>query len=269
MHGAVGEDELRPGGVRRTPVLAGRQVRPAGVAQQAVALARGAVGASEEERLVPEPRAGRVVIDVHGLLADEQGVRSPVGEGGQVHQAGRAVGHGQVVGGVVGLAPDPAAAAVDGLVVVYGRQRHRRPAAGADVELERDGPGAGVVDVFLLDIGEDGEGPGAGLVGAETFGVADAPVVGVGGAVVVGVDVSGRAVGGVDELLAVPAGVAGEDAEGVMVHLEGEADLLEVVGAGHAAGGLAHLLHGGTAGRSARRRCRSPLAVRSEVDPFV
>ena len=35
---------------------------------------------------------------------------------------------------------------------------------------------------------------------------------------------------------------AGQDAVGVVMELEAEADLLEVVGAGHAVGGLAHVL---------------------------
>ena len=169
----------------------------------------------------------------------------PVGDAGDAPQGEAAVGDDEGVGGVVGLAPLPAAAAVAGVGVVLGRQGDGLAAARADEQLHRIGPGACGEHVLLLDVGQQGEGPRAGLVGPGAVGVADAPVEGVIDDGVLGVDEGGRAAGGEDGLLAVPAAVVGEGVPVVVVHLEGEADLLEVVGAGHAVSGLAHLLHGG------------------------
>ena len=167
-----------------------------------------------------------------------------VGDAGDAPEGEAAVGDDEGVGGVVGLAPLPAAAAVAGVGVVLGRQGDGQPAAGADEQLDRVGPGAGGEHVLLLDVGQQGEGPGAGLVGPGAVGVADAPVEGVIDDSVLGVDVGGHTAGGEDGLSAVPAAVVGEGVAAVVVHLEGEADLLEVVGAAGAGGGLAHLLHG-------------------------
>ena len=53
------------------------------------------------------------------------------------------------------------------------------------------------------------------------------------------------AVGAANPLLAVPTAVVGQDAIGVVVLMDGEADLLEVVGASHMRRGGASGLHGG------------------------
>ena len=154
LHPAVGEQELRPADMRRTPVVLERLAHRPGIADDQDALvlvevaeaALGAAGTADEERLIPVPGARGIVGGVHGLLAQQDGVRQPIGYLGAA-QALRAIGDDQGIGRVVGLAPGPAAAAVVAVLVVDHKLSDRRAPRGASVQLEGLAPVAGLVDV--------------------------------------------------------------------------------------------------------------------------
>jgi hypothetical protein len=198
--------------------------------------------------VVPAGRVALVVVglelaevgQVHALVADEQRVGSPVGDGhhgpavdvaGVVQDdaiaavAGAAgvgvVGHRVGVGTarpVPGTAGDGHGGSAGGAEEALDRRAHRLDLGGGDVILA-----AALVDVVLLDVGQDLEAPAAELGRAH-----------------------GRhADGEVHRRVGPGVAVVGQEAVGIVEVVTGQAELLEVVRAPEAGSRLAHLLDGG------------------------
>jgi hypothetical protein len=99
--------------------------------------------------------------------------------------------------------------------------------------------------VLLLEEREDGVRPATRLLPRALPGLADPPEVLLPSSLVDGEDVRLRAAARRNPLALIPAAIAGQHAEVVVVLQQGQADLLQVVGTPRAAGGLPHFLHRG------------------------